>query len=75
MYSAFPGNSSVSYHSFVCGRSLRAKLNGGENSLHWKANMLPLLSIVTLWAQHCVHSYSSIELNRGRSCRDNDNGY
>ena len=28
----------------VCGRSL----NGGENSLHWKANMLPLFSIMTL---------------------------
>ena len=24
--------------------SLWAELNGGENSLHWKANMLPLLS-------------------------------
>ena len=31
----------------VCGRSL----NGGENnSLHWKANMLPLFSIMTLWS-------------------------
>ena len=29
----------------VCGRSL----SGGENSLHWKANMLPLFSIMTLW--------------------------
>ena len=26
----------------------RAELNGGENSLHWKANMLPLFSIMTL---------------------------
>ena len=25
--------------------SLWAELNGGENSLHWKANMLPLFSI------------------------------
>ena len=29
----------------VCGRSLTA-----GNSLHWKANMLPLFSIMTLWA-------------------------
>ena len=49
MYSAFPGNCSVSYLSFVYGRSLWAELNGGENSLHWKANMLPLFSIMTLW--------------------------
>ena len=27
------------------------KLNGGENSLHWKENMLPLFSIMTLWSQ------------------------
>ena len=50
MYSAFPGNCSVSYLSFVYGRSLWAELNGGENSLHWKANMLPLLSIITLYS-------------------------
>ena len=49
MYSAFPGNCSVSYLSFVYGRSLWAELNGRENSLHWKANMLPLFSIMTLW--------------------------
>ena len=49
MYSAFPGICSVSYLSFVNGRSLWAELNGGENSLHWKANMLPLFSIMTLW--------------------------
>ena len=49
LYSAFPGNCSVSYLSFVYGRSLWAELNGGENSLHWKANMLPLFSIMTLW--------------------------
>ena len=49
MYSAFPGNCSVSYLSFAYGRSLWAELNGGENSLHWKANMLPLFSIMTLW--------------------------
>ena len=30
----------------VCGLSLA---NGRENSLHWKANMLPLFSIMTLW--------------------------
>ena len=48
MYSAFPGNCSVSYLSFGNGRSLWAELNGGENSLHWKSNMLPLFSIMTL---------------------------
>ena len=52
MYSAFPGNCSVSYLSFVFGRSLWAELNGVENSLHWKANMLPLFSIMTLWLSH-----------------------
>ena len=26
-----------------------AELNGGENSLHWKAKMLPLFNIMTLW--------------------------
>ena len=49
MYSAFPGNRSVSYISFVYGRSLWAELNGGENSLHWKANMLFVFSIMTMW--------------------------
>ena len=49
MYSALPSNRSVSYLSLVYGRSLWAGLNGGENSLHWKANMLPLFSIMTLW--------------------------
>ena len=29
-------------------RSLWVELNGGENSLHWKANMLPVFSIMTL---------------------------
>ena len=48
IYSAFPGNCSVSYRSFVYGRSLWAVLNGGEITLHWKANMLPLFSIMTL---------------------------
>ena len=38
-----------SYLSFVYGRSLWAELNGGENSLHWKTNMLPLFYIMTLW--------------------------
>ena len=42
MFSAFPGNCSVSHLSFVYGRSL-------SNSLHWKANMLPLFRIMTLW--------------------------
>ena len=50
MYSAFPGNCSVSNLSFVYGSSLWAELNGGENSLHWKANMLPLFSIMTLYS-------------------------
>ena len=52
MYSAFLGNCSVSYLSFVYGRSLWAGLNGGENSLHWKANMLPLFSLITLCMKH-----------------------
>ena len=52
MYSAFHWNCSVSYLSFVYGRSLWAELKGGENSLHWKANMLPLFSIMTLWSPH-----------------------
>ena len=50
MYFAFPGSCSVSYLSLAYGRSLWAELNGGENSLHWKPNMLPLFSIMTLWA-------------------------
>ena len=59
MYSVFPGNCSVSYLSFVYGRSLWAELNGGENSLHWKANMLPLFSIMfvdTIDVLHLVYS-------------------
>ena len=55
----FPGNCSVSYLSFVYGRSLWAELNGGENSLHWKANMLPLFSIMTLWVKNLL-SFSSV---------------
>ena len=54
MYSAFPGNCSVSYLSFVYGRSLWTELNGGENFLHWKAYMLPLFSIMTLWQQYSL---------------------
>ena len=57
MYSAFPGNCSVSYLSFVYGRSLWAELNGGENSLHWKTNMLPLFSIMTLWYEQTPQTY------------------
>ena len=60
MYSAFPGNCSVSYLSFVYGKSLWAELNGGENSLHWKANMLPLFSIMTLWRNHWNNFFLSI---------------
>ena len=37
---------SVSYLSFVYGRSLWAELNAGKISLCWKANMLPLFSIM-----------------------------
>ena len=53
----------VSYLAFVYGRSLWAERNGGENSLHWKTNMLPQFSIMTLWTQpyliikiqkHCI---------------------
>ena len=43
-----PGNCNVSYLSFVHGRNLLEELNGGENSLHWMANMFPLFSIMTL---------------------------
>ena len=48
MHSAFPGNCSVSYLSFVYGRSLWAELNGGEYSFHWKANTILPFSIMTL---------------------------
>ena len=41
----FSGNCSVSYLSLAM-VAVWAELNGGENSLHWKANMLPLL---VLW--------------------------
>ena len=49
MCSAFPGNCRAFYLFSGYGGSLWAELNGGENSLHWKANMLPLFSIMTLW--------------------------
>ena len=49
VYSESPGNCSVSYLSFVYGRSLWVELNGGENSLHWKASMLPLFSTITMF--------------------------
>ena len=51
-----PGIAAVSYLSFVYGRSLWAKLNGGENSLHFKANMLPLFSIMTLWFMYLLNN-------------------
>ena len=35
----------------ICGRSLK----GRENSLHWKANMLPLFSIMTLCPKVTYH--------------------
>ena len=44
-----PGIAASLISFFVHGRSLWAELNGGENSLHLKANMLPLFSIMTLW--------------------------
>ena len=37
---------SVSYLSFVNGKSLWAELYAGKSSLWWKANMLPLFSIM-----------------------------
>ena len=40
--------------SFIYGRSLWAELNGGENFLHWKANMLSLFSIMTLCAVYQI---------------------
>ena len=38
---------------------LEGELNGGENSFHWKANMLPLFGIMTLWLPNipCIQSY------------------
>ena len=33
-----------------------AELKGGGNSLHWKANMLPLFSIMTLWTHFVCSS-------------------
>ena len=53
-----PGNCSVYYLSFVYGRSLWAELNGGENSLHWKANMLTLFSIMTLCSGRSIKAGS-----------------
>ena len=53
------GNCSVSNLSFVCGRSLWAELNGWEDFLHWKANMLPLFSIMSLWL--CYGNYNNQE--------------
>ena len=62
MYSTFPGNCNVSYLSFVYGRSIWAELDCEENSLHWKANMLPLFSIMTLWHQQpCTLLQNSTE--------------
>ena len=34
----------------IYGMRVWAELNGGENYLHWKANMFPLFSIMTLWS-------------------------
>ena len=66
MYSSFPflENCSVSYLSLVYGGSLWAELNGGENSLHWKANMLPLFSIMTLWFSYVIKTlrYRNIDM-------------
>ena len=61
MYSAFPGNGIAASPSSLLSIwgvwSLWAELNGGENSLHWKANMLPLFSIMTLCLQ-AMHIFS-----------------
>ena len=50
MYSALPGNCSV---SFVHGRSLWAELNGAAGKITFTGrqiyNILPLFSIMTLW--------------------------
>ena len=62
MYFAFLGNCSVSYLSFVYGRSLGAELNDGENFLHWKANMLPLFSIMTLCTKQLKGLHTAINL-------------
>ena len=46
------GNCIVSYLSLAMvalEESVGVELKGGENSLHWKANMIPLFSIMTLW--------------------------
>ena len=51
MYSAFPRELQRLLSFFAYGRSLWAELNVGENSLHWKAHMLPLFSIMTLWCR------------------------
>ena len=53
-------NCRVSYLSFVYGRSLWAELNGGENSLHWEANILPLFSIMTLWVRFINKVYTRV---------------
>ena len=61
----FPRYCSVSYLSLAMvlleESGLWAELNGGENSLHWKANMLPLFSIMTLWTQRVT---GSLVINR-----------
>ena len=54
MYSAISGNFSVS-------RSLWAALNGGENSLHWKANLL--LYLVLWLCDHITSKVRKIILN------------
>ena len=69
IYSAFPENCSVSYLSFVYGRSLWAELNGGENSLHWKANVLPLFTIMRL--RLCDRQYNiCVPVIMQKSCLD-----
>ena len=51
--------SPISLLSMEALEELWAELNGGENSLHWKANMLPLFSIMTLWALGRLQSNST----------------
>ena len=46
----------------VCGRSLTAR---GENSLHRKANVLPLFSIMSLWCD-CLEEFEIIRFHTFR---------
>ena len=69
MHSAFSGNCSVSCLSFVFWKSLWVELNVGENPLHWKANMLPLISNMTVWLY--LHWRRKDEVYTARNFRNN----